>query len=67
MTMFGAVLVAQHIIRPDTHWNDTAGARIEAHAAGLLQSPTDGRWYWYGQTRLGDTRGQAFFAMQVFR
>ena len=33
------------------HWNDTKGERIEAHSAGLLQSPTDGRWYWYGESK----------------
>ena len=31
------------------HWNDTDGQRIEAHAAGMLQSSTDQRWYWYGE------------------
>ena len=37
---------------PDTpHWNDTDGNRIEAHAAGMLQSPTDKRWYWYGESK----------------
>ena len=33
------------------HWNDTDGNRIEAHAAGMLQSPGDGRWYWYGESK----------------
>lgn len=32
-------------------WIDEAGERIEAHGAGLLQSPRDGRWYWYGESR----------------
>ena len=32
------------------HWNDTAGNRIEAHAAGMLQAP-NGRWYWYGESK----------------
>mmetsp|Transcript_2114 Transcript_2114/g.5193 ORF Transcript_2114/g.5193 Transcript_2114/m.5193 type:complete len:600 (+) Transcript_2114:97-1896(+) len=36
------------------HWFDTAGKRIEAHGAGMLQSPTDGRWYWYGESKKGD-------------
>jgi hypothetical protein len=37
---------------PDTpHWNDTDGNRIEAHAAGMLQSPFDKRWYWYGESK----------------
>jgi hypothetical protein len=35
----------------DAHWNDTAGNRIEAHSAGMLQSPLDGRWYWYGESK----------------
>mmetsp|Transcript_93749 Transcript_93749/g.292130 ORF Transcript_93749/g.292130 Transcript_93749/m.292130 type:complete len:363 (-) Transcript_93749:139-1227(-) len=39
------------VIRSDTHWNDTDGNRVEAHGAGLLRSPTDGRWYWYGESR----------------
>jgi hypothetical protein len=34
---------AQHLIFPDRHWNDTAGERIEAHAAGMLRSPADKR------------------------
>ena len=38
-------------ISPDQHWNDTNGKRIEAHAAGLLLAPTDGRWYWYGESK----------------
>ena len=33
------------------HWNDTDGQRIEAHAAGMLQSSTDYRWYWYGESK----------------
>ena len=32
------------------HWTDTDGNRIEAHGAGMLQSPHDGRWYWYGES-----------------
>lgn len=42
---------AGNIVNPDTHWSDTQGNRIEAHAAGMLQSPLDGRWYWYGETK----------------
>ncbi len=39
------------------HWNDTDGERIEAHAAGMLQSSTDHRWYWYGESKKdGDLR-----------
>ena len=34
-------------------WTDTEGNRIEAHAAGMLQSPLDGKWYWYGETAKG--------------
>ena len=26
------------------------GRRIEAHGAGMLQSPHDARWYWYGES-----------------
>ena len=33
------------------HWTDTSGHRIEAHGAGLSQSPLDGRWYWYGESK----------------
>lgn len=33
------------------HWNDTDGNRIEAHAAGMLQSHEDHRWYWYGESK----------------
>ena len=43
-----------HMVYPDTHWNDTNGNRIEAHAAGMLQSPLDGRWYWYGESKKED-------------
>ena len=38
------------IVYPDTHWNDTNGERIEAHAAGMLRAP-DNRWYWYGESK----------------
>ena len=44
------VVTGQYIF-PDRHWNDTDGKRIEAHAAGLLLAPTDGRWYWYGESK----------------
>jgi len=47
-------IAAQHIVRPDTHWKDTAGNRIEAHGAGMLKSPGDGRWYWYGESKKTD-------------
>ncbi len=40
-----------HFVVPDTHWNDTSGKRIEAHAAGMLQSPDDQRWYWFGESK----------------
>ena len=40
-----AGLASRSLVRPDTHWNDTDGNRIEAHAAGMLQSPLDSRWY----------------------
>jgi hypothetical protein len=40
-----------HFIYPDVQWNDTNGNRIEAHAAGMLQSETDHRWYWYGESK----------------
>eukprot|EP00040_Diaphanoeca_grandis_P025989 m.144786 g.144786 ORF g.144786 m.144786 type:complete len:490 (-) comp30396_c0_seq1:203-1672(-) len=33
------------------HWNDTDGNRIESHAAGMLQSPIDNKWYWYGESK----------------
>mmetsp|Transcript_7450 Transcript_7450/g.17656 ORF Transcript_7450/g.17656 Transcript_7450/m.17656 type:complete len:379 (+) Transcript_7450:25-1161(+) len=32
-------------------WLDTDSNKIEAHGAGMLQSPTDGRWYWYGESK----------------
>ena len=32
------------------HWTDSSGRRIEAHGAGMLQSPHDARWYWYGES-----------------
>jgi hypothetical protein len=41
----------QHVVYPNRHWNDTDGKRIEAHAAGMLQSPTDSRWYWFGESK----------------
>ena len=37
-------------------WTDTDGNRIEAHAAGMLQSPLDGKWYWYGETAKGTVK-----------
>ena len=30
---------------------DTDGKRIEAHAAGMLQSAADSRWYWFGESK----------------
>merc|ERR1719401_2461811 len=45
---------SKHIVRSDVHWNDTDGNRIEAHGAGLLQSPIDKRWYWYGESKKGE-------------
>lgn len=33
------------------HLLDNDGNRIEAHGAGMLLSPTDGRWYWYGESK----------------
>lgn len=38
-----------------SHWKDTDGRRIEAHGAGIIQSPTDKRWYWYGEGEKTDT------------
>jgi len=52
----------QSTIRPcfdDTcqHWLDTSGDRIEAHGAGMLYSPIDNHWYWYGESaKSGSTR-----------
>ena len=51
-----AAASANHIIHPCfdascAHWNDTKGERIESHSAGMLQSPTDKRWYWYGESK----------------
>lgn len=37
-------------IYPNAHWLDSDGSRIEAHAAGILDNPRDGRLYWYGET-----------------
>jgi len=48
------VAEAEHIVKSDTHWLDTDGNRIEAHAAGMLQSPIDHRWYWYGESEKTD-------------
>ncbi|EDQ89223.1 uncharacterized protein MONBRDRAFT_32422 [Monosiga brevicollis MX1] len=36
------------------HWLDTDGNRIEAHGAGMLQSPQNGMWYWYGESKKTD-------------
>lgn len=33
-----------------TPWRDADGEKIEAHGAGMLQSPLDHRWYWFGET-----------------
>lgn len=55
-TIFVLSNAAKHIVRPCfdakcQHWNDTDGNRIESHAAGMLQSPVDKRWYWYGESK----------------
>lgn len=34
----------------NTHWLDVNGSEIEAHAAGILRNPQDGRFYWYGES-----------------
>jgi len=41
------------------HWQDTNGWRIQAHGGGLLQSPVDGRWYWYGESKKTDASTNA--------
>jgi len=46
---------AQNVVRSNKHWVDTDGNRIEAHAAGMLQSPVDDRWYWYGESKKTDS------------
>lgn len=33
------------------HWKDTDGNTIESHGAGMLQSPEDSKWYWYGESK----------------
>jgi hypothetical protein len=55
LLLLGVQASAASIIVPEfnetaPHWLDTNGNRIEAHSAGMLQSPKDGRWYWYGET-----------------
>lgn len=45
------------LVRSNLHWSDTAGNRIESHAAGMLQSPVDNRWYWYGESKKTSTLG----------
>eukprot|EP00927_Polykrikos_kofoidii_P065533 TRINITY_DN61272_c0_g1_i1.p1 TRINITY_DN61272_c0_g1~~TRINITY_DN61272_c0_g1_i1.p1 ORF type:complete len:478 (+),score=58.93 TRINITY_DN61272_c0_g1_i1:47-1480(+) len=37
-------------------WKDTDGKRIEAHGAGILRSPQDNRWYWYGESAKRDAK-----------
>jgi hypothetical protein len=54
-TLLASECTANDIVIPDTHWNDTDGNRIEAHAAGMLQSPVDKRWYWYGESKKTST------------
>ena len=39
----GAGLIRSCFDAGCAHWNDTQGNRIEAHSAGMLQSPTDKR------------------------
>jgi hypothetical protein len=46
------------IVFNNVHWNDTDGNRIEAHAAGMLHSVVDNRWYWYGETFKGEKGGE---------
>lgn len=48
----GAVAVAADagLVRSNVHWNDTDGNRIEAHAAGMLQT-ADGTWVWFGESK----------------
>ena len=48
---FGPGNNSNHDIVPGVHWNDTDNNRIEAHAAGMLHSEIDKRWYWYGESK----------------
>eukprot|EP01063_Lacrimia_lanifica_P009889 TRINITY_DN1672_c1_g1_i2.p1 TRINITY_DN1672_c1_g1~~TRINITY_DN1672_c1_g1_i2.p1 ORF type:complete len:345 (+),score=125.76 TRINITY_DN1672_c1_g1_i2:51-1085(+) len=47
----GATVIRPEFDKQAAHWLDTNGDRIEAHAAGMLQNPLDGRWYWYGESK----------------
>jgi beta-galactosidase len=38
-----------------TEWKDANGKRIDAHGAGMLRSPQDNRWYWYGESSTRNT------------
>lgn len=56
ITSLHTLVLSKHLVHPCfdekcPHWNDTDGNRIEAHAAGMLQSPLDKRWYWYGESK----------------
>ena len=42
------------IIEPGKVWNDTDGAPINAHGGGVLYH--EGRYYWYGEYKKGETR-----------
>ena len=50
--MFGVMVAAMAGATPAIHsgavWTDVAGRPIEAHSAGLIRSPIDHVFYWYG-------------------
>jgi len=42
-------------IIPGTNWLATDGTSIQAHAPGIVVDPTDGSWWWFGESsKTGD-------------
>eukprot|EP00928_Gymnodinium_smaydae_P058717 TRINITY_DN41912_c0_g1_i1.p1 TRINITY_DN41912_c0_g1~~TRINITY_DN41912_c0_g1_i1.p1 ORF type:complete len:448 (+),score=20.84 TRINITY_DN41912_c0_g1_i1:33-1376(+) len=49
--VFVKSVAGSDVVHVGKHWKDTQGKRIEAHGGGMLLSPVDARWYWFGETR----------------
>ena len=56
LTLLRTIMALDPYIRPGTVWNDTDGAIINAHGAGIV-GPHRGRWFWYGSRRCVNCSG----------
>jgi hypothetical protein len=41
---------ASRVLSPGTEWLDVGGARIEAHAPGIVLDGVDGSYWWFGES-----------------